>query len=487
VKIVLFNWAPVYGSFNEGGGVSVYLKNIVDAFSKKGHDVTVISSGFFYNILRNDTYVKRTKTINGAKYIDIVNSGVLAPSYLMFQNIERAMKEDKTVKVFKSILDKLGDIDIVHFQNVEGLPWNVLELKKYFPKAKFILSNHNFHAICQQVNLWHQDRSNCTDYNRGEKCYSCNIFVENYIRTFSKRNASYYLGRDAVKDDKFLLFLFMLGTFYLNLNGDWLKKLHSKRSSLEGNIEHSPAAGKFLRRREYAVEMINKYCDTVISVSKEVENILIKNGVEKDKSIVSYIGTKHFKNQKLHGKPLVENRFTLAFLGYTRPDKGFQFIVDAFENMPSDLYGKLGFLFAGKITDPGSISKLEKNRQKFQSLTIIDSYKHNDLEGILEKVDIGIVPPLWHDALPQVAIEFLCHQIPIFVSDTGGQKEITVDPSFIFSSGDLNSFWEKMREIVTKKEMIADFWKLNRNLYNMEQHADDILDIYQGVAHSDHA
>ena len=65
------------------------------------------------------------------------------------------------------ILSQHGPFDVFHIQNVEGIPFDALTLKRRFSSVKFILSNHNYHTVCQQVNLWQQDSTRCTNYQDG--------------------------------------------------------------------------------------------------------------------------------------------------------------------------------------------------------------------------------------------------------------------------------------------------------------------------------
>jgi hypothetical protein len=44
---------------------------------------------------------------------------------------------------------------------------------------------------------------------------------------------------------------------------------------------------------------------------------------------------------------------------------------------------------------------------RFRAITLHDGYTHAGLDRVLEGVQLGIVPPIWEDNLPQVAIEMV--------------------------------------------------------------------------------
>lgn len=477
LKIAFYNWASLHSSFNEGGGVSVYLKNISESLAEMGHEISILSSGFIYDITSRNVFVRKVKNKNsfGISYYDVVNSRVLASSYLMFPRIKAVLDEAETCAAVEKFLLKNGPFDVFHIQNVEGIPFSVLSLREKFKNTRFILSNHNYHAICQQVNLWKQDKLRCVDFDNGAACYSCNNFQPNYDNVLASRVACSILGKYPTGWVKKISYAAAL--MAVKARRKWRQDFNMPTAyQIDG--ENLPPATKFVQRREQAVELINKHCDVVISVSQAVEEILLSAGVDQKISKVNYIGTRHFKDE-IKGRVWDgASPLRLGFLGYTRPDKGFQFLVDALESLPDELNGRLELLFAGKITDVGAMDRLKALSNKLSKLTIIDGYTQKDIEGIMSKVDLGIVPPLWDDALPQVAIEFICHGVPILVSDTGGQKEIAVDENFIFTSGDDEIFLEKLEKIVKNPSLTSKFWKSERPIKNMKTHVGELVSIY---------
>ena len=46
----------------------------------------------------------------------------------------------------------------------------------------------------------------------------------------------------------------------------------------------------------------------------------------------------------------------------------------------------------------------------------------------------GVVPVLWHDNLPQVAIEMHARHIPLLTSDMGGAQELGNCPEMVFAA-----------------------------------------------------
>lgn len=489
MRIALYNWAPMHDAPGEGGGVAVYLRNLAVALAALGHEVTVLSGGFVYDVLSRKVFLRQRKArdAHGIAHVDIVNSRVLAPSFLMFARVETATSDAETRAAVESFLRDHGPFEVFHIQNVEGIPWDVFSLRKRFPGTKFILSNHNFHAVCQQVNLWHQDRERCVDYRGGAGCFNCNIFEVEIAKILASRIASgWQRGAKSGLRGRFAL---PAAYAAVRLRKSWLRDygVSGTRAYLSETLgpgkPPGPPASKFAARRRAAIEMLNTYCDAVISVSKAVEDILVDYGIAPEKSVVRYIGTRHFTGEvagRAWDDEAGKGVLRLGFLGYTRPDKGFQFLVSALEALPAATARRLALVFAGQVTDPAAMGRLRSLENRLAGLTIIEGYRQEELPKILAGMDLGIVPPLWDDALPQVAIEFICHGVPILVSDRGGSQEIAADPAFVFKAGKVDAFITKLQAILAAPELTRRFWQAPRPLRTMAAHVEELLSLYQG-------
>ena len=91
---------------------------------------------------------------------------------------------------------------------------------------------------------------------------------------------------------------------------------------------------------------------------------------------------------------------------------------------------------------------------------------------------LGVIPVLWEDNLPQVAIEFVANGIPILTSHLGGAREIANVNEFVFAAGDFGEFAEKISDIVDRRVELKTFWKNEINVCPMKRHVDALYEIY---------
>jgi glycosyltransferase involved in cell wall biosynthesis len=95
---------------------------------------------------------------------------------------------------------------------------------------------------------------------------------------------------------------------------------------------------------------------------------------------------------------------------------------------------------------------------KFKSVEIITGgYKHNQLKEIFNKCDLSIIPVVWEDNLPQIAIESIAFGVPVLCSNAGGAKELYKNNLFTFKAGDKEDLMVKIIYFLENKNKIDSF------------------------------
>ncbi len=473
VKLLIYNWIPFDEKELKGGGVTVYTKNLIGCLCENpNYDIYFLSSGRAYNKNRADVYIEETDNIYSlnCKSYQVVNSPVLAPAALSFPYTQDYLYDYELKNVLKGFIGK-NKFDVIHFQNLEGLSLGVFELKEEFPNIKFVYSVHNYFAICPQVMLWEKDTNNCSHENCGEHCIYCmntDVFKRKVIVN-QEIDYSKCKGRniDSVQRSNQTY----LADFYKNKDFIQMQSIESKKHLI--NV--------FLKYRKINVDYINLYFDKILAVSSRVAEIIEKNGIDKNKLKVSYIGTKIAEKQCMALRNKYQGKiFHLCYLGYMRKMKGFYFLLDALETLPSDVAANISITFATKITDKDVKNRIKEIEKRLFSINIIDGYTHEQLPEIMENVNLGIVPPLWEDNLPQVAIEFKASGIPVLSSNLGGAKELSGSDNFVFEAGNTDDFISKLIHLINNPDLLNDYWKGTPRLTTMRDHMNEIMEIYEG-------
>lgn len=228
------------------------------------------------------------------------------------------------------------------------------------------------------------------------------------------------------------------------------------------------------------VAALNAGCDLVLCVSDAVRDIAISHGLEPHIARTSYIGTAQAPLwDSTAPRPRGPGPLRLAYLGYMRRDKGFFFLLDALEAAPDTLLAQLHLLVAAGKGPAEVMAQLDRLRPRLAGLEWRNGYTHAGLDTLLEDVDVGIVPPLWADNLPQVAIEMHARHIPLLCSDMGGAQELAGAADMVFAAGDAGALQGRLAALLAGRVDLERYWARARPPVSMAAHRAALEALYR--------
>lgn len=468
MKVLYYNWTPING---QGGGVAIYVRNLLEyvGTSKKKLNIEpyFLSSGYYYdNTKKRKLYIKREKDFCGVPVFSMVNSPVVAPAAYAVSSFHE-MKVDKTqIKVFREFIASIGGVDVIHFQSFEGLSFNILKIKKYFLDTVIVHTAHDYGTICSKVRLWNYKQENCLKSVEKDKCLYCH------------KNKKFGLTEDNVLAR--ISSLYGIDVPYNDISKN-VRVVRIIRRIISGMRFHRIYSNN--RYRDYNVSKINKYSNLEIAVSKRVAEILVAHGINKDKVRVDYIGTK-IADQCLY-KCKTDSRtevFTILYMGYSGIDKGFFSFLNALETMSGDVCKNVVVKVASKMTLEQQ-NRLATLKDRYKNIMVFNGYSCEDFSEIMRNVNLGVVPPLWEDNFPQVAIEMVANGIPVITSMNGGAHELNSNEDFRFENPDDLS--GKIENIFKNRNLLDEYWDTVMQLTTMQMHVDNLMLLYQMVCNVD--
>lgn len=472
MKILHYYWTQADDSNHKGGGIKTYIKNIIPFQFSSGHDVYLLNSGIDYSFLNTKCRVVASGLFKGCKKFSILNSPVLAPSKANFSNIEAYLNDYTLKATFNNFLEEYGPFDVIHFHSLEGLSLPVLELKKKYPRTRFIYSVHNYFLFCPQVNLWKNDEGNCLSSSTQLNCSCC------LGKLPSSESIKKYYALITLMEK----YGFQNSVSRIVANARKVKSYMQRKSESSYYDEFSSKYDNriFNEFRIKNIEYINKYMDQVLCVSKRVQEICAQMGIQESLLSTLYIGTDVANKQLNHPQyDIYSNPFQIAYMGYMRKDKGFYFLLDALEVMDEKFAANIKLVLAAKNDDESCIKRIEKLKTKFSSIEYFDGYTHENIDEILKETQLGIVPVMWEDNLPQVAMEFKAKGIPVLTSDLGGANELSPSEYFRFKSGEINDFLKHLKAIYSDRELLRDYYNNSLELQTIKSHSNELMKFYE--------
>ncbi|MFN4154801.1 MAG: glycosyltransferase [Paracoccaceae bacterium] len=490
MKILYVNWVDYLDAERRGGGVSLYQRNLMLALSGVADvEASFLACGTSYDPFRPGSrweLMRHGPRQDRSPRFDLVNSGTLAPGHASFGQAAQ-ISHPATEAVFFDFLAQTGPYDVVHFNNLEGIPVDVLRLKERFPATRLVLSLHNYYPFCPQVNFWQDEARNCADDAQGRRCVTCLPHQWNAGQIRAGHGLAYRLKVAGVSPDSWMFRQTFRVVFGL---GRRLGRLRGRRQR-QGILGQAGAADGlkqaglgFLQRRAAMVQRINAHCDLVLCVSDRVRQIALREGISPEKAVTSYIGTVEAQNYAAapeRGPVLrADGTLKLAYFGYMRRDKGFYFLLDALEALPDADLSRLHLLVAARCGEADVMARLAALALRLAGFVHQDGYGHGDLDRLLADVGVGLLPVMWEDNLPQVAIEMHARRIPLLCSDLGGARELGNSPTFVFRAGDVAAFGDRIRAILSGEIGPQDYWRAAMEPETMGPHIDKLLALYRG-------
>lgn len=496
MKVLYYNWVDYLDDEKRGGGVTQYQRNVLAELDRQdGIEATFLSAGISYDLIRRVPrweQVRHGPAQDRHRRYEIVNSGVLSPAHHSFGQ-DRQLDHAPTLRALHDFIDATGPYDVVHFNNLEGLPAQALDLKSIWPQTRVILSLHNYYPFCPQVNLWHQERETCVDFESGTKCVHCLPHTHNAQQLKLANGLAYHLKTAGLRPGSTAFEALFRPTIKVGrrvaMGFARLRKLARRPGPRKGAPvpDHltplaAPDGRRFAARRQGMVAAINAHCDRVLCVSDAVGRIAAHHGVDRGLLQTSYIGTAEAACfQRTQPKPSLvkpDGTLTLAYLGYMRRDKGFFFLLNALEALPEPLAKRIRLVVAARDIRDGTLDRLSDLRAHLAGLDYADGYTHDGLDELLEHVDLGVIPVLWNDNLPQVAIEMHARHIPLLTSDLGGAQELSGCAQMVFPAGDIAALHERLQAILDGQIDLDAYWAGARAPVSMPQHLSELRAVY---------
>jgi glycosyltransferase involved in cell wall biosynthesis len=233
----------------------------------------------------------------------------------------------------------------------------------------------------------------------------------------------------------------------------------------------------YRKRRNFLVQRL-QMLDAIHCSSRRAAQILAHYGVNDRKIIHIPITSSSIDN--IDRKPLRSRGYPVVF-GYLTGEsyiKGYEVILDAFSKIDQTKAKLIAYGFKD--------TKYMRSQYTNANIEFHGPYHVRQLNEIMSRIDVGIVPSLWEEVFGLVGLEFLSAGVPVIGSATGGIPEWLKDAEngFMVNAGDAEDLRAKMEMFVNDPGLISH---LQRNIVpwkSMNDHAHEIVTLYQKIVSS---
>lgn len=170
LRIAFLGWARLSAQWREGSGYNLSASELAAGLAMSGHQVYYLRSGMDYSPWPG-MRVRAQETWRGIECFRLINSPNLAPAVFNFTNMKREIASPEQCRVVVAWLDSVG-AQVVHVHSLEGFPMDVVEAMRASGRP-VVVTPHNYHYVCPQVDLLRRENGVCMDYQGGKACVGC--------------------------------------------------------------------------------------------------------------------------------------------------------------------------------------------------------------------------------------------------------------------------------------------------------------------------
>ena len=368
-------------------GVETVTLSLAQEFKRRGHDARVLApkrsipgSGIEPGEVQDYEYggipVRR---------VGRPKEGVARPYRLDYENDVMAERTREYLRETEP--------DVVHAEHFQGLSASVIPVIRAFG-VPLVYTATDFWTFCPVVDLRRHDGALC----RGPEVSHCTrCIASRYPGTRMKQAVD--LTPPPV-----------------------LKAAGVVSETPVSRLSHQLRQVRALKQRPGVIRRKMEGVDRIIVYTKLMRELLLENGIGKNKIEVSHYGIDTSGIKKVPADRPFAPPLRVGFVGTLAPHKGCDVLVRAFRELPAGLDATLHVY--------GNLERFKPFVEKLRGLAGGDGridfagpFGRDEVGEVLSKLDVLVVPSRWYENGPGVIFEAHAAGIPVIATDLGGMSE----------------------------------------------------------------
>jgi glycosyltransferase involved in cell wall biosynthesis len=457
-----------------GGGVAYYEKALAQEFSKKGNRIVILGVDR-WDPGKKYSYLEEIQgpTFPGApdmKVFDLVSNGA---QYFGSYNPIAQCIDYSAEEAFSAFL-RSEKPDVVHFHAARPLSLirNCFNLN--YPT---IVSLHDYWYLCCLGFLIRKNGDFCGGPVKGANCARY-CHREEGIEYWVLKMLSKKMDMKRIKKLKSLL-------YYLKnmLPGGGKEKV--AKTGTKANMNVALNVLTHWTARYYSMShVLSQRTDLIIAVSEFVRDYHLEQlSIPHHKIKVVYSGYENAEGFFDKEPKVSDGKYPIKFL-YLSPifrEKGLHLLIEAFKGLPAD---KAELYIYGNKSSDDYYYQMENECRKLKNVRFLGQFSsYDDLPKIYSNIDIAVVPPIMLDTSPRVIWEAKSAKTPVIASRVGGIPDFVKDgvDGLLFERGNASDLRDKMLYFIEDPQQIKRFAKNITKVKSVDQHVDELLDIYSSI------
>lgn len=390
------------------GGLVQYSIDLSEELVNQGHDVIFVYPGKIKKLNSEDIAFKKEKTEFPFSVYEMINP--LPVSLGLGISESNLFYQPKNKDIIEQFLIDIHP-DVIHLHTIMGMPQEFLSMAKKL-KIRLVFTTHDFYGLCSKM------------------------LPGNDLKSLQETECSYDCMLCADGPSPFKLKL-MQTHFYKHFKNNFLikqiRKFQKRKLNGENKLTRDSVSDR-IHLRNYYRELFN-----TIDFFHFNSNLSMKE-------YKKYLPDIHGKVIPITEKsldsitPIIKNQKSYISFGYIGPydeKKGF-YLLKKLLYMLRKEYTDFDIHFYGDIKNDNLFSEYWAENHGI--------LRHNEIRKAYEKIDILIVPSLWHETFGLIVLEALKYGVPCLVSSNVGAGDLIDNSDSIFDNE--IELYKKMKDIL---------------------------------------
>jgi glycosyltransferase involved in cell wall biosynthesis len=401
------------------GGLIAYAEDLMAAQARRGHRVSYFCSGRHYPYLSGPR-LKRRRRGEVAIY-EVINPPIVAGLERGTRDPERDLAEPVVEAVFRRVLEKERP-QVVHIQELHGLPSSLIDVARA-QGIPTLMTLQDYFPLCATLRLYDADGQRCLRRDVGADCVKSNAEAPRDAEALVSLTLRFEMARARRAVGLGRVDLAAIGPLIARMQRRLARA--TKGSAPPADTEasapsgHKLLAGAFQRRRDVNVERLGRV-DRLVAQSPRVAEIYRTLGVSGERMTTVPFTLGHIEQLRPRSLRSPPDPVTFATInGCVSPSKGSEQIRAALRALrEAGAEGGFRLRVLGQVDEP-----LREELTGFRGVDLHGPYEYGELDALLDRVDVGLMPSMWEEALGYAGLEFVAKGIPLIANPLGGITE----------------------------------------------------------------
>ncbi len=284
--------------------------------------------------------------------------------------------------------------DIVHIASMYTLSMRVVVVAKELG-IPTVMTLSDFWLICPRHTLVRYDGEICDGQVPVATCHNCMLSESRLYRVSQQIMPS-----------------------------DWVSSVYDNLISQPRLSKHVPGMtrwGMDVQARRDIIRKFAPYIDQFIAPSRYIAETIQRAGLEDIEVAISHHGNRLNWLSDYQPRP-PDNELHFGYIGQINPIKGVHLLIQGFaaNQFPPDV--KL-FIYGNLEANPAYTAQLQALAENHANISLEGPFVRTELPGVLQNIDVLVVPSTWPEVAGLVVQEAFAANIPVLASNMGGLPE----------------------------------------------------------------